>query len=407
MKKSLTLAGLCLGAALSAQTFTTYTTLDGLPSDNVRDLAVGPDGALWMATQAGVVRYNGVGFETHNTTTHPGLASDDVQAIGVAANGEVWAGTDFGVSVYDGASYVTYTTADGLSDDQVKNIKQAPNGDVWIATINGATRYSGGVFTAFGSPEIPFGGVLHLAFAPNGDVWMSGGLSGVIVYDGTAFSTITTAQGLISNRIRAIAFDDAENKWVATAEGISVLDADDQHLTDHAQVFLLPPPDELNPITDVLVADNGLVWAGVYVDYLVTEGGVSVYDGSAWQQFETSDGLAGPNVRRLVVDGDGDVWVATSTGVTEISNISIGIAEREASQVVVLHPNPANEQLGIHVAGGAFRQGVSVSIYDAGMRLVLTAALMGDRATVDVSGLDAGVYVAQVAGVVQRFVVQH
>ena len=62
---------------------------------------------------------------------------------------------------------------------------------------------------------------------------------------------------------------------------------------------------------------------------------------------------------------------------------------------------------GIHVAGGAFRQGVSVSIYDAGMRLVLTATLMGDRATVDVSGLDAGVYVAQVAGVVQRFVVQH
>jgi hypothetical protein len=48
-----------------------------------------------------------------------------------------------------------------------------------------------------------------------------------------------------------------------------------------------------------------------------------------------------------------------------------------------------------------------VSIYDAGMRLVLTAALMGDRATVDVSGLDAGVYMAQVAGVVQRFVVQH
>lgn len=405
MKKTLTLAGLCITAALSAQTFTTYTTADGLPTDNVRDLAMAPDGALWMATQAGVVRYNGAGFGTHNTTTHPGLASDDVQAIAVAANGDVWAGTDFGVSVFDGVDYVTYTTADGLSDDQVKNIKQAPNGDVWIGTINGATRYSGGVFTAFGSPEIPFGGVLHIAFAPNGDVWMSGGLFGVIVYDGSAFTTITTAQGLISNRIRAIAFDDAGQRWVATAEGVSVLDADDQHLTDHAQVFLLPPPDELNPITDILVADNGLVWAGVYVDYLVTEGGVSVYDGSTWQQFETSDGLAGPNVRRMVLDDDGDVWVATSTGVTEIGNISIGIAEQSPDAGFTVYPNPASAAVEI-LFDGAVTGARSVEVRDASGRLVATTVLSSARAGVDVSALEPGLYVMRVGDRARSFLVQ-
>ena len=403
MIKYAALSALLLSGALHAQTFTTYTTADGLPSNDVRDLALAPDGSLWMATASGVVNYDGVGFTVHTTATHPGLASDDVLAIAVTTDGTVWAGTDFGVSVLTGPDYVTYTSADGLGDDQVKNIKQAPNGDVWIGTINGATRFGGGNFTAFGAPGIPFGGVLNFAFAPNGDVWMSGGLFGIIIYDGATFTTISTTQGLIANRIRAIAFTDAGHKWVATAEGISVLDADDAHVTDHAQVFLLPPPDELNPITDIAVSESGLVWAGVYVDYLVTEGGVSVYDGSTWRQFETSDGLAGPNVRRVLIVGGEDVWVATSTGLTSISNVLNSTAEVEGEPDFTVFPVPATDRLEVRLDTPE----ALVEVLDAGARVVRAERITGGRGSVSVAGMEQGLYVVRIGSRTQRFVVAH
>jgi ligand-binding sensor domain-containing protein len=404
MKQILTLAACFATALLSAQVFTTWTTAQGLPTNDLRDIAIAADGTIWLATSQGVVAFDGTTFTVHNTTTHPGLADNDVYAIAATSTGEVWAGTDFGVSVFDGSSYTTYTSANGLSDDVVRNIKEAPNGDVWIATINGATRFSASSFTAFGSPNIPFGGTTYIAFAGNGDVLLGGGLGGMIVYNGSTFSTVTTAGGLLSNRIRSIALNDAEQRWIATADGISVLDASNTHITDHENVFILPPPDELNPITDILVDDFGRVWAGVYVDYLVTEGGISMYDGTQWTQWETSDGLAGPNVTRIAMDEDGNLWIATSTGLTRMSGINIGIAENARAANFQVFPNPATTTLTL-VADMQAGQQSPFEIYDAQARRVMNGTITSGYSTIDVSSFDAGVYVARIGNATQRFVV--
>jgi ligand-binding sensor domain-containing protein len=404
VKQILTLAACVTGTLLSAQVFTTWTTAQGLPSNDLRDIAIAADGTIWLATSEGVVAFDGTNFTVHNTTSHPGLAANDVYAIAATSTGEVWAGTDFGVSVFDGSTHTTYTTANGLGDDVIRNIKEAPNGDVWIATINGATRFSASSFTAFGSPEIPFGGTTYIAFAGNGDVLLGGGLGGMIVYNGSTFSTVTTAGGLLSNRIRSIAVNAAQERWVATSDGISVLDAANAHITDHGSVFTLPPPDELNPITDILVDDFGRVWAGVYVDYLVTEGGVSMYNGTDWTQWETSDGLAGPNVTRIAMDEDGNLWIATSTGLTRMSGINIGIAENTQAASFQVFPNPATSTITLVVDTQAGQQR-PFEIYDAQSRRVMDGTLASGRSTIDVSTFDVGVYVARIGNAMQRFVV--
>jgi ligand-binding sensor domain-containing protein len=404
MKQILTLAACFATALLSAQVFTTWTTAQGLPSNDLRDIAIAADGTIWLATSEGVVAFDGTNFTVHNTTTHPGLAANDVYAIAATSTGEVWAGTDFGVSVFDGSSYTTYTSANGLSDDVVRNIKEAPNGDIWIATINGASRFSASSFTAFGSPSIPFGGTTYIAFAGNGDVLLGGGLGGMIVYNGSTFSTVTTAAGLLSNRIRSIAVNAAQERWVATSDGISVLDAANAHITDHESIFTLPPPDELNPITDILVDAFGRVWAGVYVDYLVTEGGVSMYDGTQWTQWETSDGLAGPNVTRIAMDEDGNLWVATSTGLTRMSGINIGIAENAQATSFQVFPNPATTTLSIVLEQNNAPRSPFV-IHDASSRRVMDGTLASGRSTIDVSAFEAGIYVARIGNSAQRFVV--
>lgn len=404
MRARFTLLAFAAAGLLQAQTFTSYHVADGLPSDDIRDVAMAPNGTLWLATGAGVAAYSGGTFTTYNTAGYPTLANDDVYAIHVASNGDVWAGTDFGASRWDGSTWTTITTADGLGDNEIKNIKQAPNGDLWFATINGATRRtSGGVFTAFGSPDIPFGGSTHVAFASNGDVLLSGGLGGVIVYNGSTFTAITTAGGLLSNRIRSIAVDAQQSKWVGTSDGVSVLNASNVHVADHEHIFLLPPPDELNPITDMLVDGYGRIWAGIYVDYLVTEGGVSVMTDGVWDQFEESDGLAGPNVRRLCNGAANDIWVATSTGLSRITDINIGIAEQAAS-TFALYPNPATTNLEV-VLSAASVFATPFEVRDAMGRLVASERINGLRASIDVSALSEGLYHARIGGASRAFVV--
>lgn len=404
MRKTSTLCALAFALAAQAQTFTNYYVADGLPADDIRDVALAPNGTLWLATGAGVVSYIGGSFTTYNTASYPTLANDDVYAIHVASNGDVWAGTDFGASRWNGADWTTFTTTDGLGDNEIKNIKQAPNGDLWFATINGATkRTSGGTFTAYGSPDIPFGGATHVAFASNGDVLLSGGLGGVIVFNGTSFTTITTADGLLSNRIRSIAVNSAQQKWVGTAEGISVLDASNVHVADHAHAFILPPPDELNPVTDMLVDAYGRIWAGIYVDYLVTVGGVSVFTDGVWDQYEEADGLAGPNVRRLCNGAASDIWVATSTGLSHITDINIGIGEREVSSFA-LFPNPASSFVDVRLDSPAANSNLEVR--DANGRLVMQDRISGQRVRMDLSALLPGLYLMRVGNEAVRFAVE-
>ena len=391
MKARLTITALLLGTMAPAQTLVSYTDADGLPSSSCRDVvALGGD-SVWIATAAGVAFFDGSSFTVHNTTTHPGLADNSINAIAVAADGSIWAGTDFGVSVFDGSTYTTYTTADGLGSDQIRNIKQAPNGDVWIGTVQGATRYDGNVFTSFGQPEVPFGGVNHFAFDGNGDVWMAGGLSGIIIYDGNAFSYITQSDGLISPRINSIALGSTE-RWIGTASGITVLDGSNNVLEQHTRLFQLPPPDTLNPVTDLVLDANGRVWAGVYVDYLVTEGGVSHYDGIMWDQLETSDGLAGPNVRRLSVSPENNIWVATSTGLTRIGDTNIGIEELPSRVGLQARPNPCSTHTNL-IFSETLSSGARIEVLDMQGRTLRTMHGTGVREVmVHRQGLASGIY---------------
>jgi ligand-binding sensor domain-containing protein len=99
-------------------------------------VAAGPDGILWVARNSySVARFNGSEWRTE----YP--ATSEVTDVATGADGQVWIGTDGGAARYDGLSWTLYTTADGLVDNHVTDIAIAPDGSAWIGTSNGLSHF--------------------------------------------------------------------------------------------------------------------------------------------------------------------------------------------------------------------------------------------------------------------------
>ena len=389
----------------TSQTFTNYTVSDGLPHNNVNCLVEDASGNMWFGTQDGVAKFDGVSTWTiYNTTTNPGLVNNTINAIAIDSDDNIWVGTDFGACVFDGSTFTTYTTADGLGNDRINYIKQAANGDIWFGEFSGATVYDGLTFTAHGtSAGLPFGGINYIDFDSNDDVYMASGLGGFVHFDGSTFTIYNQANGLQSNNVRSITIDASDNKWVGTAKGISVFDNTNTVTATHTIMLVLPAPDTLNPVVDVKIDSQGKVWSGIYVDYLVTEGGVANYTGSSWNDYDVSDGLVGPVVRKIYIDTDDNVWVATSTGVSKISNIPTSINSTQLTiNNLEVYPNPTNSFLNIVFENN---EDTAFEIYNLLGNKVYTSTTSSQQYQINVANWEKGIYLIKTKTTFEKIMV--
>lgn len=332
---------------LEAQTITNYSTADGLLSDFVECIDVDINDNVWLGTSIGVQMFDGSSLAVYDVANYPGMLSDNIKDITAMANGEIWIGTDYGanqlVSGVNGFMWLTYTTSNGLASNQVKSIDEDANGGVWAGTNQGVSYFDGNSWISYSSPDLHWSGVNATAFDSNGDKWFASPLGGITHFDGTTFTSYDTSNGLLSQFVTALLIDDQDNKWVGTSSGMSVLDATNTTFTQHTRMYIMPPPDTLNPVVDIAMDSHGRIWTAIYVGYLAV-GGVAMWDGNQWIDFDVTDGLVGPNVKGLAIDSQDNIWVATSTGVSKISAIPSAVSAIE-NNGFDLFPNPSNDKI--------------------------------------------------------------
>lgn len=396
-------------STLDAQTFTNYTTTEGLVHNNVNCLAVDENDHIWFGTQEGISSFDGNIWLSYNTANGAALVDDNILAMAFDNEGNLWLGTDFGLTKFNGITWVTYTEDDGLADNRVKYIQADLDNHIWVGNNDGVSVFDGTNWTSYTMADgLPFGGVNFVEIAANGDKYFGTGLGGVYVFDGTSFTAITEDEGLLTDKITSIAIDEQNNKWVGSTDGISVMNVDNQVVEHHTRIFTIPEPDTLNPVEDVQIDSKGNIWVGVYVDYLVTEGGVSMYDGTGWIDYDVSDGLIGPVVRRLEIDSEDNVWVATSTGVTKISDIPASVAKVYEATDFEVFPNPTTDLLTINILNTNFFKNDYLEVYNMAGQLVERVAVAKTEATInlEVRDLSAGMYVIKMGQQVARVIVK-
>ncbi len=293
-------------------------------SDNVKCGLQDKEGNLWFGTTGeGVYRYDGKIFTQF--TVKDGLSNNCVYSILEDKSGTIWFGTRDGICRYDGKNIIPVTIPFSIravvnnnyySKQSTKNtvwsMLQDKSGTIWFGTGDGMYYYNGFKFARFlDNDGVINKDSLHLKMIDcmledkMGNIWFASGSppgeEGVCRYDG---KSITSSKPNGDGWIRYIKEDKKGNLWFGgRIHGNFIYDG--KNFTNFTEKVGIGNP--------LLVDKSGNIWfsgeenpSGVESD-----GGIWRYDGKAFKNFNTNDGMSSYFVWSMLEDRNGDIWIGT------------------------------------------------------------------------------------------------
>ena len=199
------------------------TNSAGPPGDHFQCLARADDGAVWAGTATnGLARFAG----THDGPTlvrTNGLLANSINAIHCDPQGAVWIATDGGIVRNHGTNWTEFTRTNGAPGRLVDAIESEPDGSVWFgASDGGLARFDGKAL----NPVAPGVGtfipsaVLNIFRATDGILWFAT-QTGVTRYDGTSWVPLDEGDGLLPGDVVAIAQDASGGMWFGGKNGLT------------------------------------------------------------------------------------------------------------------------------------------------------------------------------------------
>ena len=130
---------------------TSWTAKEGAPSP-IYDLAQSPDGYLWIATSAGLYRFDGVRFERFKPPPGQTFQSDNISCLMATPDGGLWIGLTYGGADFLKDGHVThYVQPNGVPGGTVAAFAMDRDGIVWAATYGGLARFDGSRWQLIGA----------------------------------------------------------------------------------------------------------------------------------------------------------------------------------------------------------------------------------------------------------------
>lgn len=283
-----------------------WTTENGLPQNTVLSIVQTQNGYLWVATQDGLARFDGVSFKVFDRRKFPEFKSNQMNVLYEDHRSILWVGTEGGgLSRIEAGKIRTFTKKEGLADDYIRALQEDREGALWIGNRDhGLTRYKDGKFTTFTTQDgLPDNSVRALLADHHGKLWIGTRNGGLARYENGTFSTLATKDGLSNNFVWTLHEDRNENLWIGTVGGglnrlskgtISVFSTKDGLSSDSVRAI-----DEDN---------QGNLWIGT------SEGGLDRFTEGRFAKFGVKEGLSNETVIALLEDREGSLWVGTNGG---------------------------------------------------------------------------------------------
>ncbi len=272
-----------------------FDSSNGLVSDVITVIKIGPTGGVWVGTYGGgMSKYDGSDWTHYNT---PDLSDPYVYDILFDPEGRMWVANWKGVSVFDGKNWKSYTEEDGIIDDWVYALARDRDGVMWLGTEGGVSRYDGAGFINY----------THQKDGLGADLKSIGEFEKI---ENPSFHHKTSpgkeAEGYNPNYILSAAVDSENNKWFGTW-GAGLTRFDGKEWVNFSTVDGLAG----NFVADIFVDKKGVLFAA-------TDGGVSMFKKGRWTTLSELNGLVNNGVFSVVPDLGGKLWFGTLEGISKL-----------------------------------------------------------------------------------------
>ena len=296
-------------------TFRSWQREQGLPQNSVQALTQTRDGYLWIGSDDGVVRFDGVRFVPFGL--REGLRSGPVRTLFEDRHGTLWIGTaDSGLTRWQEGQFTTFTTRDGLPADAITALGEDKEGRLWVGTEAGLAVWQDGQLASPGAAE-PFKGkrITTLCKDRKGVLWLGATGVGVFRLVEGKFIALTDAsvEGLLLDP-HCLLEDKAGRIWLGAGDDF-VLCRDGNEWRRYRIPRHLARPH----VSALAEEPDGTVWAGS-----VSEGLFQFKEGKL-AAISASGGLLDNSVESLLVDREGNLWVGTGAGLQRLrrSNLMV------------------------------------------------------------------------------------
>ncbi len=281
-----------------------WSEKDGLPQNSVLSIVQSPRGYLWLGTQEGLVRFDGVRFTVYDKDNTPQMRGSYVAALCEDGKGDLWIALDSGGLLRRrGGTFSVPAGVKALENVRILCIARDSLHRLWLGTDNaGVFCLDGSRITRYTVKEGLPGPVVYAVYQDGrGTVWI-GTNRGLATLSGGKISTFPMP-GKKHNWYYAITGDSQGNVWVGTFRGLFRI-GPGRTVTRFTAKDGIP-----NPTVYALYhnAANHALWVG-------TKGGLCRYLDGHFETYGVADGLSNGQVLSIAEDREGDLWVGTADG---------------------------------------------------------------------------------------------
>jgi signal transduction histidine kinase/ligand-binding sensor domain-containing protein len=290
-----------------------------------------------------------------------GFSKGAIHAIAQTPDGYLWLGTDFGLYRFDGVNNIPWQFPPGqqLPSNQIRTLIAARDGTLWIGASRGLASWKEGKLTRYA--QLSGQGILGLYEDREGVVWAGGNSApngGITCAIQNSSARCSGGDGRFSEGIAGFREDAKGNLWAEAPNGLwrwkpGLPGADNGEIlipmhaenrpgsgllrgADNGEILIalhgaiarlvdgktqelytLPAAFRRLPIRRLFRDRNGGLWVG-------TQGGglVHIHRGRT-DAFAQSDGLTGDDISDIFEDREGNVWVSTLNGLDQFRDYTV------------------------------------------------------------------------------------
>jgi ligand-binding sensor domain-containing protein/tRNA A-37 threonylcarbamoyl transferase component Bud32 len=282
-----------------------WTTETGLPQSSVWTVLQTSDGYLWMGTEEGLVRFDGVKFTIFDEDNTPAMTVNYIRCLYEDSKKNLWIGTlDGGLLIYKNGEFKQFKAEYDLShytiytihEDSFNNIRIGTDDQglfQWNESTNSCRVYKQ-------EDGLPDNVIRSIYQDSEGNLWV-GTAKGLCQFKDNRFIPCLIGDEAEKESFSAILEDSKKNLWIGTTKGLFQL----------KEGKAIPYPirkDSPTVIRAIFEDRDKNLWIAT------TDKGLIRYVNGKFSFLTQKDGLLANTVLTITGDREGNLWVGTAGG---------------------------------------------------------------------------------------------